>query len=548
MKAHFFTKLTMLLLFFCLFFSPTLAAAKKIDPHPEKPRVLFVPHDNRPISDEQTADTLRMMHWDIAVPPDELLGSRGVLGDPEAVWEWLEKEAPTANIAVVSSDTLLYGSLVGSRKHTYTPAVIEARLNKFRAFKARHPHLHLYVFGSIMRTPRSAEASGGEEPGYYANYGGDIFRFTALSDKQETDGLTRREKKEYGFLQRLIPEAALEDWLARRNKNFRASEGLIALTREGIFDYLALGRDDNAPYSQTHMESRKLAALGEDLGPSRFQAMAGIDEFALMMLTRAVNDWTRTVPFVYVKYNWGRGGNTVPTYSDEKISDTIKAHVTAMGALLVTSPKNADFVLCVNTNPNGKTYEANDRTNDIKPREGTKYFVDLVAESVAAGPTCVADIAFANGADNALMEALKTRDLLFQLRAYSGWNTATNSTGFVLCQGMLSSKMEPEAYDQLLLRRYLDDWVYQANVRGIVARQLGWFRASGAYSSLDERRDAAALRATKLMQRFCEDNLPPFGDLPYLTVTFPWNRMFEARFTFPRPFDYQEYKARLAAS
>ena len=219
---------------------------------------------------------------------------------------------------MVSSDTLLYGSLVGSRKHNYAPAEIEARLARFQAFKAQHPNLRLYAFGSIMRTPRSAEASGGEEPGYYANYGSDIFRFTALSDKQETDGLTRREKKEYTFLQKLIPEAALKDWLMRRNKNFQASERLIALTRAGVFNYLALGRDDNAPYSQTHMESRKLAVLGEDLGPSRFQAMAGIDEFAMMMLTRAVNDWTRTVPFVYVKYNWGRGGDTVPSYSDEK--------------------------------------------------------------------------------------------------------------------------------------------------------------------------------------------------------------------------------------
>ena len=547
MRGRSFPAVAALFLLLCLGCCLPTASAKKVDPHPEKPRVLFVPHDNRPISDEQTADTLRMMEWDIVVPPDDLLGGRGILGDPEAVWAWLEQEAPTAHIAVVSTDTLLYGSLVGSRKHAYPIEEIEARLARFAAFKAQHPKLRLYAFGSVMRTPRSAEASGGEEPSYYAHYGSDIFRFTALTDKQETDGLTRREKKEYAFLQRLIPEAAIEDWLARRNKNFHASARLIDLTRAGTFQYLALGRDDNAPYSQTHMESRKLAAIGEDLGVARFQAMAGIDEFALMMLTRAVNDWTRTVPFVYVKYNWGRGGSTVPSYSDETISDTIKAHVMATGGLLVTSPKNADFVLCVNTNPNGKTYEANDRANDGKPHEGTKYFVDLVAESVAAGPTCVADIAFANGADNALMEALKARDLLFQLRAYAGWNTATNSTGFVLCQGMLSAKMEPEAYDQLLLRRYLDDWVYQANIRGVVARQLGWFRASGAYSSLDERREAAAFRATKLMQRFCEDNLPPFPDLPYLTVTFPWNRMFEARFSFPRPFNYQEYKARHAA-
>ncbi len=113
----------------------------------------------------------------------------------------------------------------------------------------------------------------------------------------------------------------------------------------------------------------------------------------------------------------------------------------------------------------------------------------------------------------------------------------------MLGQAMLASHMTNDACDALLLRRYIDDWAYQANVRGIVARQLGWLRASGTYSSLDERRDAAQQRTTRLMRRFCEDNLPPFDDLAYLEVTFPWNRMFEARFVFGHPFDFQEYKA-----
>ncbi|MBQ1469902.1 MAG: DUF4127 family protein [Schwartzia sp.] len=524
-------------------FSMPSAMAKKI-PHPDIPKVVFVPHDNRPISDEQTADTMKAIGWNVETPPEEILGSRDNLGNPDDVWDWLEETAADANIAVLSSDTLLYGSLVGSRKHDYPQRVIDSRIERFREFKALHPDLKIYVFGSIMRTPRSAEASGGVEPSYYESYGSDIFRYTALTDKMEIEGLTKREKKEFEFLGKLIPKDAIDDWLSRRNKNFSANKKLIQLEREGLFSYLALGRDDNAPYSQTHMESRKLAAEGADLGPSKFQAMAGIDEVAMLMLIRAVNDWTSSVPFVYVRYNWGRGGNTVPKYSDEKISDSMKAHVVAAGGLMVNSPKNADFVLLVNTNPNGQTYEANDRANDGKPREGTKYFADLVQESVESGkPTCVADVSYANGADNALMEMLKGRDLLFKLRAYSGWNTPTNSTGFVLSQGMLASKMTDEACDRLLMTRYLDDWAYQANIRGIVARQLGWLRASGTYSALGDRKRAAEARTTNFMRRFVEENLPPMEGLQYLEVTFPWNRMFEAKFDLSKPFDFKEYKA-----
>ncbi|MBR1761276.1 MAG: DUF4127 family protein [Schwartzia sp.] len=509
---------------------------------PPKERVLFVPHDNRPISDEQTADVIRKLGWEIEVPPDDMLGSRERLGNPEEVWDWLEARAKTADMAVLSSDTLLYGSLVGSRKHQYSESEIRARAERFRAFKKRYPKLKLYAWGSIMRTPRSGEASGGEEPSYYMSYGSDIFRYTALTDKKEAEGLTRREQKEYEFLKRLIPQNALDDWLDRRKKNFTASQSLIALARAGVFEYFALGRDDNAPFSQTHMESRKLAETGKDLSPTKFQALAGIDEFGLLMLTRAVNDRTKSVPFVYVRYNWGRGGETVPSYSDEKISESIKGHVLAAGGMLVASPKNADFTLLVNTNPSGRTGEANDRRNDSKAHEGTKYFADLVEESVASGkPTCVADIAFANGSDNSLMEMLKNRGLLYKLCAYSGWNTATNSTGFVLGLGMLAGKMTPEAMDELLTTRYLDDWAYQANVRNTVARQLGWFRAAGAYSSLDAKRPAAEARATQFMRRFIEENLPPMEDMQYLEVHFPWNRMFEARYTIEPPFDFKTY-------
>lgn len=529
-----------------VFSSSPAAAKKKPDPHAATPRIVFVPHDNRPISDKQTRQVIEKMGWEIVTPPTEILGGSSKVGDPEKVWQWLESESETAHVAVLSTDTLLYGSLVGSRIHSWSASDVSRRVERLASFKQEHPFLKIYAFGSIMRTPRSAEASGGQEPGYYAKYGSDIFRYTALADKNEVEGLTHREKKEYDFLHKLIPQDAIDDWMSRRSKNFNASKRLIDLARKGTFSYLVLGRDDNAPYSQTHMESRKLSEAGRDLGASKFQAIAGIDELGLLMLTRSVNDWTSSVPFVFVKYNWGRGGNTVPAYSDEKIDDSIKEHVTAAGGLIVKDAGKADVVLCVNTNPNGKTYEAGDRANDGKPREGTKYFADIVQEYVDAGrPTCVADIAYANGSDNALMEMLKDRDLLFKLRAYAGWNTATNSTGFVMAEGMLAEHMTLDACDELLLRRYLDEWAYQANVRGIVARQLGWFRASGSYSALNERRGAAEERATRLMQRFCETNLPPFDELQYLKVTFPWNRMFEFDMTFDRPFSYEEYKARL---
>ena len=506
---------------------PVASARHKEPAGPQK--IIYIPHDNRPISDKQTAAVVEKLGYDVIVPPTDMLGSRDNLGNPDALWTWLEENAKGADAAVISSDSMLYGSLVGSRKHTYTQEQVLDRAKRFRTFHKEFPKLKLYAFGSIMRTPRTGEASGHEEPEYYRNYGADIFRYTVLKDKQEVEGLTRREKKEYSFLEKLIPQKSLQDWLGRRTKNFAANEEFIRQTRDNVFSYYVLGRDDNAPYSQTHMESRHLAEEGKDLGKTQFQAMAGIDEIGMLMLTRSINDMRKEMPFVYTRYNWGRGEFTVPSYSDEPIRDSIASAIAAAGGMAVRSPEKADLVLLVNTNPNGKTGEANDRANDGTPRDGTKYFADIVNDCVAAGyPVAIADIAYANGSDNALMKELKDRGLLFKIHAYAGWNTATNSTGFVIGEGMLIKHMKPEAVDDLLVTRYLDDWAYQANVRNTMACQLTWLRGDGFYGSLDGKMDAVKYRSTRMMTRFVEDNLPPMESLEEIEVTFPWNRMFES--------------------
>ena len=507
---------------------PQAGAKRKKVVEPQK--IIFIPHDNRPISDKQTAEVVKKLGYNVVVPPDDMLGSRDNLGNPDALWQWLRENAPGAEAAVVSSDSMLYGSLVGSRKHEYTKEQISQRTAEFDNFHKEFPKLKMYAFGSIMRTPRNGEASGHEEPEYYRSYGADIFRYTVLKDKQEVKGLTRREQKEYNFLTKLIPANALQDWQERRAKNYDASVQLIDMVRKGDFKYFVLGRDDNAPFSATHMESRHLAEVGKDLGKTQFQAMAGIDEMGMLMLTRAVNDMRREMPFIFVRYNWGRGESTIPSYSDESIGQSIADAVVAAGGMMVPNPAKADLVLCVNTNSNGKTYEANMPENDGTPRKSdTSYFMDIVNGYIAAGyPVGIADIAFANGSDNALMEQLKSQGLLYKLRAYAGWNTATSSTGFVIGEGMLVRHMTDAAVDDLLTTRYLDDWAYQANVRNTIARQLTWLRGDGVYGNLGTKYKSVAYRTSTMMKRFVEDNLPPMSNLEDIEVSFPWNRMFES--------------------
>lgn len=501
--------------------------------------IIFVPHDNRPISFKQTADNIRDLGYEVLTPPEELLGNReNPYAKPEELSKWVIENAKKVDAAVISSDSMVYGSLVASRKHNLSEDVVLARVHNFEKIHQANPNMKLYVFGSIMRTPQTSEASGSEDANYYAQYGTDIARYTALTDKLEQDGLTHKERKQLQQYEQKIPKAALDDWLSRRQGNFLVSKNLIDLARNDVITYLALGCDDNAKYSQTNKERRALDNYGSDLGELKYQSVAGIDEIGYVLLTRAVNNLQGDIPFVSVHYAKGTGENTIPAYSNEPIKNSIATHIKMAGGMKVNSDKRADLVFMVNTNFDGTTGAANDLNNVYIPNENIIDFVNMVDEAIQAGKKVgIGDITFGNGSDNALMFSLYGKNLLDKLNAYSGWNTPTNSTGYALAMGMGANYTDRVGILKMLEVRYLDDWLYQANIRQAVANRLNSMPGEGNYGNTKTRTLPAEKLATEALQKMIADyGLEKFEGQSYVAdaqIRFPWQRMFEADIVFP---------------
>lgn len=502
--------------------------------------ILFIPHDDRPISCHQTAEVIQQAGVNIIMPPLDYLNDSHI----DRLWHWLLDNAPTANYAVISSDSLLYGGLIPSRKHNFSQAVLSARLDNLQKLKSINPNLKIYIFDSLMRTPRQGTKGDIEEPTYYAEYGADFFNWSQLIDKKETFGATQEEENTIARLKNKIPAEIFDDWLSRREKNLAATKKIIQLTASGVVDYLIIGRDDNSELSQTHREHREIiiSAAENDLPKTKFQCMPGIDEFNLLLLTRAVNEMRGYVPKVNVQFNAGKGGETVPAFSDEEISDSIEVEINILGGK-VSELEDADFVLLVNTDEGGESLwlhntvpNGGDFKPNLKPSRSTKNFAKLVENFIDKGYSVgVADINFPNGSDNALMKILHDKNLLFKLQSYSGWNTATNSTGFALATGVLAKNMSDSSRQKLLLRRYLDDWGYQANVRTIVGNEIVKKYGNPAlyYDFIDkDKRDFAEQLNTKLLREFAQKNLPHFDYLKNLQVKNTWNRMFECDIIF----------------
>lgn len=501
--------------------------------------IIFVPHDNRPISFKQTADNIRDLGYEVLTPPEELLGNReNPYAKPEELSKWVIENAKKSDAAVISSDSMVYGSLVASRKHNLSEDVVLARVHNFEKIHQANPNMKLYVFGSIMRTPQTSEASGSEDANYYAQYGTDIARYTALTDKLEQDGLTHKERKQLKQYEQKIPKAALADWLSRRQGNFLVSKNLIDLARSDVITYLALGCDDNAKYSQTNKERRALDNYGSDLGELKYQSVAGIDEIGYVLLTRAVNNLQGDIPFVSVHYAKGTGENTIPAYSNEPIKNSIATHIKMAGGMKVNSDKRADLVFMVNTNFDGTTGAANDLNNVYIPNENIIDFVNMVDEAIQANKKVgIGDITFGNGSDNALMFSLYGKNLLDKLNAYSGWNTPTNSTGYALAMGMGANYTDRVGILKMLEVRYLDDWLYQANIRQAVANRLNSMPGEGDYGNTKTRTLPAEKLATEALQKMIADyGLEKFEGQSYVAdaqIRFPWQRMFEADIIFP---------------
>ena len=131
----------------------------------------------------------------------------------------------------------------------------------------------------------------------------------------------------------------------------------------------------------------------------------------------------------------------------------------------------------------------------------------------------VADVRFANGADNAFVKALFDAGLDDKFLGYCAWNTSANTLGsliFALKLTILAKEkgtFNEDAFNRLMLTRFLDDWAYQANVR----QELG----------------SPDLSALKQKMSCYEKNLiAKFPTTRKINYEFPWNRLFEVEIDF----------------
>ena len=485
--------------------------------------ILYVPLDNRPVCSAYVQQTMEAANCKIILPPEKYIASNEKNGNPDSIWEWLEHKAPQADAAVISTDSLIYGGLVASRTHNISQEELQNRVKHLYELKITLP-IKLYAFSTIMRTPRASR--GRVEPPYYSTIGPSIFAYSQLLDKQDQGKLSPAEKLTMQALERNMKKAELGDWLERREKNLLVNQELTRMARNGKFHYFAIGKDDNAPLSATHMEGRKISLSTFDMSRDCFQILDGVDQLGLLLIARAYNEANGTKPSVYPLYSVGAGASTLPQYSDARLQDSVPQQIIAAGAVQAQSADNADLILALNTPQDGIVKDSTADDNQPFASVANKNFVGLIGKQLQSGHSVsLADISYSNGADNGFMQLLSNSGELEHLTAYNGWNTVDNAVGYAIAQGLIARDMSSEARSRLLRQRLIDDWFYQSNARRSVSNELEKHNREDLKYDLATEEKVILQQVTADCQRMVNDC--PLTKGTKFSLSFPWKRLFE---------------------
>ncbi|GIP32228.1 DUF4127 family protein [Paenibacillus sp. J2TS4] len=530
-------------------------------------RIALVPLDSRPCCQWFPRKIAEIAGVDLHTPPIEMLGMFMKSGNCENIRDWLLETAGSVDGLVVAADQLAFGGLIASRTNERTLEQAQETLKALRAVKERHPSKPLFVSSVLMRitiTGKNAE---------FVRYKHLVQQYSELSDRH-------LRLKEAGLEQELlrvkaqIPNEILLDYFQARERNMDVHKLLIDWTAEGILDYLSITQEDASPAGvhikeqwelQRHIYDRHVQA--------KTMIYPGADEGTQTLLARMLQTLNRRKVRIYPRFTSEMGKRVIPEYEDRPLEETVKAHLLSAGAVVVDSLLEADLILAVNS-PLNDISNRGKETENVQALFNPRHLIADLAENVRyhleqGRRVAIADVALPNASDMELIRYLLDERLFTRLSGYAGWNTAGNSLGTCISHAiartmyeMLSTKGEydsepavsevkktdtgvnpdkPEkAHYSFLLSRLMDEWGYQAQIRGATNK---WIEAHLSVSPWDletEYKQVNAWIVQRLKELFeatkpliCDEDRGE-GELPSIVqdaelafVQLPWNRTFE---------------------
>lgn len=460
-------------------------------------KIALIPIDNRPVCYNLVKDIAGIDgDLELFLPNKNLLGGLRSVADIDGILNWLD-ELEEIDAIIISLDTIAYGGLISSRRCEDSLLDIKSRLENLKN-KLQNKCKKVYAFSSIMRI--SNNNVNEEEKSYWNKYGKEIFEYSYNFHKEGTD-LSE------------VPADILNDYLATRRRNFEINKMYLDWLEEGLFENLVFSKDDCAEFGFNVLESQILQRI---ILEKQLPALVktGADEIPLALFARAICDYNKYAPKISPKFLAPEYKDLLSNYEDISIEKSVNAQIDLSGGLLWTwDEQETDLILLVNN------FE--EQQGEIVMGVPTKLFKGWL--SLPNKPFMVADVRFANGADNEFVKKLlKKKFDIKNFYGYSAWNTSANTLGSLICAGIVrffAKDFNEVGFRKLQMIRFLDDWAYQANVRQIL-KEKGKIKKQKVLRPDFRMLKNIMLPYEKKLGKIFKIN----SEIKY---RFPWKRFFE---------------------
>ncbi len=532
----------------------------------DEPEIAYVPLDDRPDNEERVVYLADSLGYELLLPERDDYQTRldgqprnengTAYGDRADLYEWvLDREAGGCDRYILSVDQLLSGGLVSSRSMTGENPVslsdgrtlTEAELlTELLDTLAADPDNQVWLLDTVMRLAATAGYGGFGLNEYNA------LRSYGMAPRPHLEGealtvenivadypLGRDGQVLAVEAEEPLPEGAVADYLAARERKLRLSEALFGALEgtEGRFHVL-VGIDDSS--EEDSIQKNEIAYLRSLLRQGD-ALLSGVDDLAFKAVARLYLDecgWEGAK--VSVTYFGGTEDQPACAYDYQPLTAIVAEHFSFFG--LEETEEGADLRLLVLTQPADETRKSG-------------YIQELIRTLNGADiPTVLIDAG--NGAyGTAFHEALTEQAELGGLLSYAGFLDMAIVTGTALSHGAAryaflqrgeAAEATERAFQRTLADSILKDFCYKNVVRSdilnFVRGDLGgsgdnfWtpdIDRAAVLERLETGMDAAAadvianLERSNFRSALGEDGLLGWGGVALEHYRFPWDRAVE---------------------
>ena len=490
-------------------------------------KILFIPLDDRPPCLQFPVKMGLIADAELVTPPLSILGKFTDFGKCDSIILWLKKQdLGKFDAAILSMDMLAYGGLVASRVHETSIENALKRLEIIKEIRQKSPKIKIYGSSVIMRLAPTAD---GKNEAYREK----LARWADFSPYPEN-----KEKVE--ILEREIPQEALENYKSARYRNLKINELAMDFVKNGVFDYLILSQDDAKPKGVHIADREHLTSMVKSQNLEEKTAIQpGADEVSMLLLSRSLTDKYAFHPKIKAVFSDDNMAETAMPFEDRPLSKTVRFHIKAAGGVEVATEAEADMLFYV-------------FTSRFEKGRAESFAEEMFKNSQK--PIILADVdpkGDVQGGDTTFTEGVLRKGLFPKFYGYACWNTAGNTIGTALPQGIVQATSQAVlikkakkkrkkritiAQTWFTLNRLLDDYSYHSIVRP-KALQMIKTNKWNAFRLTPEQTlvvtDFCQKELSLLAKKLAKNYHPTEGvKIENLTLTLPWNRTFEAEIDF----------------